>query len=691
MARVSAPICTFDAGEWGPELYGRFDLPKYLNAQRLISNFINLAYGPATRRPGTRFVAETKDSKPADLIPFVFSTIQAYQIEATDQLFRFYRNRGRLESPPGTPVEVAVPYLEAEIGDLKWTQSADVLYLAHPKYQPRKLTRTSATAFSISLLDFRDGPYLDVNITATTLQPSAASGAGITITASAVAGINDGAGFKATDVGRLIRILHGSTWGYAKIVGFTDTTHVTADVKSNFGATTAQATWRLGAWSETTGWPAAITFHEERLWFANTASQPQTLWGSVSGDYENFLPSSVSGGLITADNALNWTISDDRVNAIIWMSAGRQLNVGTIGGEFTVQASSLNEGLTPTNITVRRDGTLGSVNILPLRINNQVLFVQRAARRMHELSYSFNDDAYVASEATIFARHLFQDGITRLAYQQEPWGIVWACTNDGALRGMTYLRDERQQILKEAWHRHQLGGTDVKVLSISVIPGETQDELWLVVERTINGTTKRYVEFMEDEFLPADSSDKAECFFVDCGLSYDGEPATTMSGLGHLEGETVQILADGATHPDKVVTGGQVILEREASKAQIGLGSRAELETMDLEAGSQDGAAAGKPKRVSRVYVRFANTLGGKIGRPALRDRNGNLEPETMEEIQFRGGSDPMDSSPPLFTGDKKVTFPGGWNASAIIRAVQEQPLPMTLLALVPQLTTIDG
>jgi hypothetical protein len=751
MGRVSPIISTFDSGEWAPEMYGRVDIEKYPNSCRRLVNQIALAHGPATRRPGTRFVAQTKLNAVGRMIPFQVSTDKAYQIEATPMAFRFYRDRGRLENPVGTPVELATPYGAGDLAGLKFAQDQNTLYLCSPTYQQRKVTRLSAVKFKIEAFDFLDGPYLEQNVGPITLTPSASAvDSSATITAApnskaVTAAVNNGSGairltvnghsfgtgdpalvagvtgateangawtvtkidantidlndsvfggayisggtvsanlFAATDIGRVIRIKNGTTWGWAKITAYTNCYTVTALVRGAFAATTPTANWRLGAWSDTTGWPSCCTFFEERLWFADGSAKPQTLWGSAPGDYPNFAPSAADG-TVTADHALNWTIADDRVNKIVWLSAGRFLNIGTVGGEFTVQASNLNEGLTPTNITVRRDGTTGSADIQAIRIGNAVHMVQRARKKTFEENYSYQDDAFLQSETSLLSRHLTRGKINSFCYQQEPWSIIWHSLDSGLLVGVTYLRAQQ----KLAWHRHPLGGTNAKVLSVSNNEADEQDECWMIVERTINGQTFRSVEFMEYEFEPDDENDKADCFFVDCGGTYSGAPVTTITGATWLAGATVQILADGAAHPDcTVAANGSFTLERAASKVQFGFGYISELLTQDLEGGSAEGSSAGKPKRIPEVTVRFKDTLGARVGYPAM-----DGQPEKMELVEFRGGSDPMDASPPLFTGDKVVPFPKGWSKGAFILVRQDQPLPMTVLALAYKMITMEG
>jgi hypothetical protein len=749
MSRVSPLLSTFNGGEWSPSLYGRTDLARYANACKRMENFIPLVQGAATRRPGTRFITRTKSDGVVRLIAFEFSVLQAYVIEAGDGYFRFYMNGGQIESSPGVPYEIATPYSASQLDQLKWAQSADVLYLCHPELQPRKLTRTGHTNWTITALETADGPYLEPNVDgAKTLQPSATSGT-IVIDASGFPP------FVAGDVGRVVRIQHSSTWGWARITAINSSSQVAATVGGAFGGTGATSDWRMGAWSSDQGWPSCVTFHEERLVFAGSTAKPQTLWFSKSGDFETYSPSE-SDGTVEDDAAITVTIADDRVNAIRWLSSGAELAIGTVGGEFTAAASNLNEAITPANITVRRESTIGSADAMPLRVGASVLYIQRARRRLMEFAYSIESDGHVSTELSILARHLVRPGLREIAWQQEPWSTVWACLEDGGLIGVTYLPE--QQV--SGWHRHTPGGRDVRVLSLATIPDSDRDELWLVVERTVDNAIHRAVELLQPDFAPIDASDKDDAFFVDCGLTYDGAvdatltlsaitgndvtftadsavfdagdvgreiryrtridgiartaravvtsyvsatvvhgriispfpslgpipenvwrlTATTILGLDHLEGETVQILADGATHADKAVIDGNVALDRPAAVAQVGLGYRSILETMSIEAGALEGTAQSKNKRINRAAVRLLDTLGCRVGRDLA-----------LDEVLFRSGADPMDEGPLLFAGAKVVDFPAGWDREATVVVAQDLPLPCTVTAIVPTLTTYDG
>jgi len=781
---------------------------------------------------------------------------------------------------------VTTTFLTADIPDLQFAQSADVLYVAHPSYAPKKITRTAHTSWTITDITFTDGPYQSENITTTTITPGATSGAGVTFTASAITGINDGTGFQTTDVGRLITVGHQATawaastgysldaivrnsgnvyqcikagtsagsdgpssegdeivdntatwkylrdggiqWGYGAVASRASTTVITVDITEALGNTSAETKWKLGAWSDTTGYPATTAFYEQRLFWAGSTDQPQTLWGSKSGDYENHTP-----GTLDNDPVI-YTLATDQVNVIRWLSPGKIMAIGTVGGEFTISGSTASDPLTPTNVRVVREGTRGSDNHTPLRIDNVVLFVQRQQRKIREFAYLFEQDSFNSPDLTILSNQVAKGGITEIAYQQEPSTVVWGVKADGQLVGMTYLRD--QQVV--AWHRNKLGGsfgstTHGVVESLSVIPGSGEDELWMIVKRTINNVTRRYVEFIESQFDVDENMVKSDAFFVDSGLTLDspvtisaatkakpvvitatahgfsdgdlvdivdvagmteindnryrviektantfeimataGKPVSgatranpgsikavahgfvtgnevgflsvggmtelngngytvtkvdadnftigvdtsaysaytsgglvylntdgsafttytsggkvrqavaSITGLDHLEGESVSCLGNGSVYANKTVSSGAISgISPEVSKAHIGLGSTATVKTLRPEAGADDGAAQGKTKRVFDTTIRFKQTLGAKVG-PNTTD---------LDEINFRGGSDPMDSSPPLFSGDKTLTFRGGWETEGQVVVVQDQPLPSHITAIMTRLVTNDG
>ena len=804
MPNASVPLTNFTAGELTPLLEARVDLAQYANGCKTLKNFLVHPQGGAYRRGGTEYVSDVKTgSKQVRLVPFEFSVTQAYILEFGENYIRFYTNGGQVVSgSPSAAVEVSTTYTEAELFELQFAQSADILYITHPSHAPAQLSRNSATSFTLSDIVFEDGPYLDENIEATTLTPNATTGS-VTITASGVTGINNDTGFQSTDVGRLVRIGHVATawatstaysvgdvvrnndniyeatragtsagsggpsgegdsivdgsvtwkfvedggvqWGYAEITAVGSTTSVTATVKKKFGGTSGETAWRLGAWYGGS-YPRCVAFYEQRLFFAGSTDNPQTIWGSKSGDYTNFTPGAL------ADDGVTYTIATDQVNAIYWLSPGKVLAVGTAGGEFKVSASTQEEALTPTNVRVIRETSYGSAYILPVRVGPVVLYTQRAGRKLREFVYQFETDAYVSPDLNLLAEHITQTGITQIAYQQEPDSIIWCVLTDGTLIGLTYQREQKVV----AWHRHTLGGssdaagTAAKVESVAVIPGTEEDEVWVSVKRYVNSATDRYIERLS---VGLDSNDSQElAFYVDSGLSLnspinisaatsanpvvittssshglsDGEyvdirdvagmtelngnrylvsnststtfelqtlagvdvdgsgyssyisggtvrgAVTTISGLSHLEGETVQILGNGAVQASQTVSSGSITLPTRASIVHVGLGYTSELETQRLEGGSADGISQGKIRRIHEVILRLYRSLGGEIGRV-----DGNID-----QPPFRDSSDAMNAAPALFTGDLRVDFSEGYDRKGTIYLRQQQPLPYTILGM---------
>ena len=361
-------------------------------------------------------------------------------------------------------VEIDTPWPEAELFDVEGPQSADTLYLFHDAYPTYKLQRLGHTTWSLIEVPWVDGPYLDQNTTATTLLPSAASGLGINLTLSSTTGVNGGAGWQSTDVGRLVRYKKSTAWGYAVITSITSTTVAVADVRSNFEATPdAQTTWRLGSWSGTTGYPQQGAFFEQRLYAAATDDEPQAFWASQTADFENFKPDNGSG-TVEADDALSFTLDSDTMNAIRWLSAGEDtLAIGTAGGEWVPTADGI--VITPLDITVRRQTSHGSARIQPVRVGKVVLFVQRAGRKIREYGRDDLGVAYTAPDMTRLAEHITKGGVAEMDYAEEPNSIVWVVRNDGQLLSMTFRRDEDVV----GWGRHKLGGVFLEDTDITKV------------------------------------------------------------------------------------------------------------------------------------------------------------------------------------------------------------------------------
>ena len=642
--------------------------------------------------------------------------------------------------------EIATPYPSATLDAIQFAQSADVLYLAHPDWNPRKLVRLADDNWTLSIIAFDYVPFEPTNLdTGVEVWASATTGLGITLTTvpstalfttlmiggqfklSEIIGSNHGVWeprsdntaysgalnvgdtvyfennvYKLTnkngetktgtsapihDVGTELdgkfswQYLHSGE-GYVTITavagdGYTATADVVKTLPDSVAGLAADAThrWAHGAWTGKNGYPRTVSFFEDRLWWAGTDNNPQTLWASRTSQYENHQ-------IIDLDeSAMIFTINTDQVNVIEWINAGKALTIGTAGGEFICSAALDGEALSPGNVRIVRHSTYGSkTKVAPVRVEQVLLFVQRAGRKLRELVFDDAVNSYVAPDMTILADHITLGGMTRLAFQQEPNRLLWATLATGDLICFTYERS--QQVT--AWHRHTLGGTDAKVESIAVIPhpDADQDQLWLVVSRTIGGATKRFVEVMEPEWRRTNAV--ASAFFVDSGLSYSGVSVTSVTGLEHLNGQTVAILADGATHPDKVVASGTVTLDRAATEIHIGLPYSATLTTMRLEAGASDGTAQGKTKRFTNVVIRLDQTGAGLLYGPTAVTAD-------MDELHLRDSFDPMSAALPLFDGDTEILpWPEGYEQLGRLTLKHALPLPCTITAIMPQVNTQD-
>lgn len=295
-----------------------------------------------------------------------------------------------------------------------------------------------------------------------------------------------------------------------------DGLRVNATVIKDFASTIASKRWAEGSWSAYRGYPAAFTFFEERAVYAGTqgnieegiAGEPQTVWLSESGDFEDF-----DAGINDSDS-FSLTMSADKMNAIRWLSSLEALMLGTIGGEWRIRATALDEEITPSNFNVRQQSTRGSKKIQPLAVGDATLFVDYVGRKIRELTFSEDKQKFLSPDLSALAEHITLSGIEWMAYQRNPDSILWCGLDNGGLRSMTYERD--QDVV--AWAKHPLGGTDAKVESGAVIPGDSEDEVWISVKRTVNESTVRYIEQLQ----PRVSVDIEDSFFVDSGLKFDG-------------------------------------------------------------------------------------------------------------------------------------------------------------------------
>lgn len=614
-----------------------------------------------------------------------------FTLTSQSDVFVGFRNQNASTAPTvdnvvlsiSTPrvYEINSPYTEAQLRAIKFTQSADILYLVHPSHKPKQLNRLGASRWTITDLDFKDGPFNTINVDASkTLTTSAAGALGTAVTVTATGH----APFTAAMVGSLIRHKRVGQWRSIKITAFTSSTSVDGVFQDDnpTGYTAGAASdWRMGTWSDVNGWPSVTTFFQQRLMFANNAAFPQKIWGSISGIFDKYSPSNADG-TVTDDRGIDYLIASDQVNSIVWLSPGKVISIGTIEGEWILRAGTLSnpEALSPTNAVATRETTIGSNE--NLRVNrpgaNVTIFIDRATRKVYEYLFDYNIDGFAAPELTLLSRHITKSGVVDSTFADE---VQWFVLGNGGLVSMTYLRAE--QVV--GWAEHPIGGSFgdgppvMESITSITAPDLSHEQVWGIFKRTIDGNTVKYVEFMEELFDPDDPDDKSDAFFVDCGLTYNGAPTTTITGLAHLEGEEVAVLADGAPIPNKTVTGGQIQLgsNNASSVVQVGLPTYWQVKTLDPDVGGDAGTARGKTKRCENVKVKFIDTLGCKVGR----------DEDNLDDIVFREPDDVMGESPPLFTGYKEVAFEDDYVDDLQIVLRNDQPLPITVGEILMDLT----
>lgn len=729
MPRAAPLASAFNSGELSPRMGGRVGTEVYAAGCYRMENFIPDIAGPAIKRAGTQFISEVKDSAARTwFVRFELSAGESFMLEFGNLYVRFYKNRALVLSG-GSPYEVATPYTTADLVNaaggfgISYVQSGDVLYLACAGHKPRKLSRFADTNWTLTEYAPAGGPFANVNTTATTVRASADSGA-ITITASAsiftaamvgelfyieqpsISTVPAWETNKTVSIGDLRRVesrnyyattagttgtvtpthtINGSrqvdgdpgvSWelfdpgfGWVQITGYTSGTQVSANVASRLPLSVVSGTttnWAFAAWG-VDGYPDAVTFYLDRLVWA----RDQTVWMTVAGDYENM--QAREGGRQVTESAITLPIPSRRGNPILWMETLELgLVVGTGADEWIVAPASRNDPLGPLNISAVPLGAVGSRDVSPLRLFDSIIFAQRSGKKLRGIRYVLGEGAQYG-DLNVYADHV-SAGFQSVAYVAEPYSTVWATDSSGRLMGATYYPE--QSVI--GWFRCPLVGEVECVQSIPA-PSGAFDELWLIVKRTINGTTRRYVEILRQPL--ADGEAQTAAFYVDSGKTYSGAATTSITGLSHLEGQTVKVLADGATHPDRTVSSGAITLQRSASLVHVGLGYTAKLATMDIEAGAGNGTAQGKLKRMWKMGVRLLRTIGGKLGTSETK----------LDTLQFREASAPMGDPPALFTGDKVGPAPGGSELNVRAWFVHEDPLPATVLAFFPQVETEDA
>ena len=494
---------------------------------------------------------------------------------------------------------ITTTYLEADLFDIHYAQNNDVMYITHPDYTPRKLSRTSATAFDLSVVPFVRGPFMDTNITTTEITADADTGS-ITLTSSAAI-------FLATHVGSLWRVDDG----VVKITAFTSTTEVDGDVQAEpdgsvgdlNNSATGTKDWAEGAFSGYRGYPATVTFHEQRLIYANTTTEPQKFWCSAIGAYDNF-----DVGSAGDDDACTFEVASEQRSAILWMLSGvKALQLGTLGGVVSGVGGNTEPIAAGNPPVLSRDTNYGVSNLLPKRISSFIYYIQRDDNKLREISYNFNADAHVANDMTLFAEHVLSDGdgIVDLDHQQAPNDRLYCVRSDGQMAVLT--RNPEQDVM--GWSRFVAGADavgDGKFESVCVTPkASANDQVWAIVNRTINGSTKRFIEF----FLPEQFDEDWDAVRVDSSLTLDNPK--TITGATAADPVVITAVAHGFTDGDYVKINGILgMTELNGNEYKVANKADDTFELTDSDDADIDGSAYTAYKSAGEVRKGVTNISG---------------------------------------------------------------------------------
>ncbi len=644
-----------------------------------------------------------------------------------------------------TGITTRTPYRLATVGNghklddifnVQFAQSADVLWLVHPLRAPTKFYRTASTTFLIlqdlietyqNLVTERDRyPYRSQNTTATTLSCSATSGVNKTLTASTAI-------FDPGHVGALFKINIGGVYGCVQVSAYTSPTSVKVTILTNLGSTGTSTTWWESAWSDYRGWPRGIVFHRNRLAYLGNASQPDTTWFSQTNNFDQMSADTIVDPANNAvgDQPFTFTLGSQQLNQLQWGSSGQTLVVGTLGAEWILDLIDTNTGFECGNVSATTQTAYGSDHQQAVRQGNEIMF--RTGTEIRSLVFNQLQNAYTAEPVQLFYDQYPQletkSIITTRQFRQMAWDgsrkTLWCIDSSGNLIGMT--RDRSLQI--NAWHSHELGGWDDtdgiggievtpsnystdpvqglhsgSVVSIAVIPNPIYpiDDLWMVVRRKINGAFAYHLERMIGGICPFDSAYggavlvKTGAYYVDAaayGLNEfpNPEDGVFQGDVTHLEGKILEGTAYGDTglfplDTTAVTAGVAPVVEYPPDftsalfAVALGLPFTGILQPVKPDVGSQIGTAMGAMGRVHQVTAKLFKTMVMKIGQKLT----------SLQTIDFRTASTPMNQSAELFTGDRDVKIDHSYDRQGLTYIVADYPLPFAIIGIVAEGDTYD-
>mgnify|MGYP003650794025 CR=1 FL=1 len=629
MPKVITLQTSFNSGVLDPRLAARTDLQHFYQGAEEAENVITMPQGGVKRRPGMKFIYSIANGSTSTgrLASFAFNVEQTYLLLLTASNIFIFKD-GAYQAV------ITTPYLESELFDVQWTQSADTMILVHKDHQPRQLVRgASHTAWTLSTITLSNIPQYDYAGISTQLTQAISS-------SSTTVPVDSTTGFPTT--GKLL--INNEQLSYTGVTatsftgltrGLQDTGLVGSETHKNDDLVTTIE----DVWSTARGWPKSATFFQGRLWFGGSKQRPQTIWGSRTNDFYNFRL-----GTSLDDEGIDVTLDTDQVNAITSVYAGRHLNIFTTGGEFTIKDAPI----TPAKVAVRRETLYGSTSIPPKMIDGSVIYIDRTGKSVREFLFSYNEDAYTSGTVSLLASHLLNapvDMDVSKGTATDDANYVYFVNGDGTVAVFNTLRSQEVS----GWTKWTTAGT---IESVVVVV----DEVYFVVKRTINGQVYRFVEQL-------DSSS-----YTDANRIVTlGSAGTTVAGFSHLVGHELRVRVDGEVRANATpAVGGVITLSESGTVVEAGIDFTTTIKTMPINMDFQDGPTLTRKKRIVKVVPNVYQSLGISINGERLIDRNFGLS---------------LDSAPTPYTGLKEM-YLLGWTELAQVTITQTDPTPMTILGL---------
>jgi hypothetical protein len=645
-ARVKTVQTGFSSGELGPSLKGGLDNDLYFKGAEKLRNVYVNPQQHLTKREGTKYIANTTNNAASREIEFEYSTTQKYLLVFSVGQFRVYKDDVLQTTITTSPISTLTL---TQIEELDFTQSADKLFLFHKDFNPIEITRTSNTVWTVGSVAFKNAPWYAFGaLTIITpnghLTPSATGGRDVLFTAQHAV-------FNSNYVGQYIYNKQG---GIARITSFISSTQVKCRIEVDFPnkENVLEGNWEIEtgyeiSWSNTRGWPSCGSFHQNRLWLGNSGQRPQSIWGSVVGDFFNF-----DIGSSDSDDAIDFTIDDNAVNAILFIISGRNLQFYTTGGEFYI-STAIGSPITANSLSITKATSHGSSRVKPKSIGGATLFVEASGKVVREFVYNDLEQNYNAKNISVLSPHLITNPVSvavRQSRANSPADYYFAVNSDGTMAVLNVARD--QELL--AWSLFETNGQYEKVCVVGF-------DVYTIVKRTVNGATVRFIE----KFDQAYSLDAAT-------IATNATPITSWGGLSHLNGQEIAVKGDGFILKNEIVASGNITSSEAVSKIEIGFSFFSIVKLMPIQAQVNGQSLAGDYKRVVFINLLLQNArhivikVGDKKYSPPFDSFGANV----------------LDTPVSLFSGWKKI-YLAGVGRDTQIEITQEQPLEFNLLAVV--------